>query len=86
MKLVVRYGNQPLTFFKKQDRLISERIMDKINELVDNPIPHDAKRVEGKRELVFRIRVGKNRVLYEVDYDNNIIGIIKIGNREEVYN
>ena len=43
-----------------------------------------SKTVEGSKSL-FRIRVGDYRILYEVDYRNNLIGIVKIDKRPRVY-
>ena len=43
-----------------------------------------SKTVEGSKSL-FRIRVGDYRILYEVDYSNNLIGIVKIDKRLRVY-
>ena len=34
---------------------------------------------------LFRIRVGDYRILYEVDYRNNLIGIVKIDKKPRVY-
>ena len=51
---------------------------------MENPIIHDTKTVEGSKGL-FRIRVGDYRILYEVDYRNNLIGVIKIDKRRRIY-
>ena len=85
MKLKVVYGNQPKKFLKKQEKSFVRRILEKIDLLIDNPIPQNSKRVEGRNELIFRIRVGSYRVLYEVDYASEEIGIIKIDKREGAY-
>jgi mRNA interferase RelE/StbE len=55
-----------------------------MEKLRENPIIHDTKAVEGSKGL-FRVRVGDYRILYEVDYRNNLIGIIKIDKRPRVY-
>ncbi|MCK4476873.1 MAG: type II toxin-antitoxin system RelE/ParE family toxin [Methanophagales archaeon] len=55
-----------------------------MEKLRENPIIHDTKTVEGSKGL-FRVRVGDYRILYEVDYRNNLIGIIKIDKRPRVY-
>ena len=60
--------------------------MDKIDDtLVANPIPHNAKRVIGYNIPTFRIRVGKWRVLYRINYEDKKIIIVKIDLREKVY-
>ena len=61
------------------------RIFSKIEKLKDDPIPHGSIKLRGTKEDIFRIRVGDYRVLYEVDNGVEIIGIIKIGKRSNVY-
>jgi len=59
--------------------------MKKIKELSNNPFPQDIKRVEGEKGKVFRIRVGKHRVTYEVYTEKNEILIVNIGKRPNIY-
>jgi mRNA interferase RelE/StbE len=54
-------------YLKKLDITSSQRIIEAIRRLTKDPIPHDSKRIIGEKEKVFRIRVGKFRVLYRVD-------------------
>jgi len=70
---------------KKLDNSISQRIIESIEGLVEDPIPHDSKRIIGIRENVFRIRVGKFRVLYRVNYEDFCIVVIDVDTRERVY-
>ena len=79
------YSNQSKIFLKKADKLVAKRIIEKIEILKEEPIIHDTKRIEGMKGI-FRIRVGDHRVLYEVDYGENIVGIIKIDKRSKIYN
>ena len=70
---------------KKLDNSVSQRIIEIIERLAEDPIPHDSKRIIGIKEKVFRLRVGKFRVLYRVNYENFCIVIIDIDTRERVY-
>ena len=73
MSFKIYYDKQPKKFLKKQERQIIKRIMDKIDALlINNPVPHTAKRVEGKDKL-FRIRIGKWRTLYRINYETKKI-------------
>ena len=72
-------------FLKKLDPNNSQRIIGVVKRLTDDPIPHDSKRIIGEKEKVFRIRVGKFRVLYRVDYENYRVVVIAIDSRERVY-
>ena len=81
--LEIFYSNQAARFLKNiEDEPIS-RIIAKIELLKENPIPHDSKRVQNTN--LFRIRIGKYRVLYEVDYKKGMIGIVRIDKRSRVY-
>ncbi len=81
----VNYSNQTKRFLKKADNIVARRILEKIEGLVNDPIIHDTKRVEGYTEKLFRVRVGDYRILYEVDYATKKIGIVKIDKRGRVY-
>ncbi len=79
------YSNQASKFLRNSDKVLAKRIILKIERLRTEPITHDTKILEGYKEKLFRIRVGDYRVLYEVDYKSNIIGIVKIDKRSKVY-
>ncbi len=80
----VGYSSRSKRFLKKADKALSRRLIEKIDKLRKDPIIHDTKRVEGAGSL-FRMRVGDCRILYEVDYQNNRIGVVKIDKRSKVY-
>lgn len=64
----VKIDNQPQDFLKKCEKILFERINKKLNELKENPVPHDAKRVVGYELPTFRVRIGKYRTLYRINY------------------
>jgi len=84
MTFDVRYSNRSKKFLRKADKVIVKRVIEKIEKLRENPVIHDTKTVEGSKGL-FRVRVGDYRILYEVDYKNNLLGIIKIDKKPRVY-
>ncbi|MCK4997480.1 type II toxin-antitoxin system RelE/ParE family toxin [Candidatus Pacearchaeota archaeon] len=79
----IMYSSSARKFLKNSEKIIVRRIFIKIKELAKIPIIHDSKRL--KNENLFRVRVGKFRILYEVDYKNNILGIVRIDKRGRVY-
>ena len=83
--LQVKFSRQAQKFLKKADSDTLNRILDKISKLKKEPIGHDTKPVKGFKEKLYRVRVGDYRILYEVDHDDNIIGIVKIDKRERAY-
>jgi len=84
MTFDVSYSNRSKKFLRKADKVIVKRVIEKIEKLRKAPIIHDTKTVEGSKGL-FRVRVGDYRILYEVDYRNNLLGIIKIDKKPRVY-
>jgi mRNA interferase RelE/StbE len=81
----VKYSRKAVKFLKSLDKTTVSRILTKIEKLKHNPFSHDSKIVEGYSEKLFRVRVGDYRILYEVDYNGNLLGIVKIDKRSRVY-
>jgi mRNA interferase RelE/StbE len=79
------FGSDAKKFLKKADKEIAKRIIEKIEKLKIEPFPSDVKRVVGKKEKIFRVRVGDYRIQYSVFYDKNIVFISDIDKRERVY-
>jgi len=84
MMFKISYSNQADKFLKKAEKITAKRLLEKIEKLQKEPIIHDTKAIEGSKNL-FRVRVGDYRILYEIDYKEKIIGIVKIDKRENVY-
>ncbi|PIO04293.1 hypothetical protein COT48_01185 [Candidatus Woesearchaeota archaeon CG08_land_8_20_14_0_20_47_9] len=72
-------------FLKKCETEIYGRMMEKIKQLCADPFPPDLKRVVGRKEKVFRVRVGDYRILYLVFYDKNELLIADIDKRSRAY-
>ena len=85
MMFDIGYSKQAIKFLKSADKNLSARILNKIEQLKDNPVQHDSKIVEGYAESIYRVRVGDYRILYEVDYKGKLIGIVKIEKRSKIY-
>ena len=81
----VKYSKQAQKFLKNTDKILVKRLFQKIDILREEPIIHDTKTVEGYKEKIYRVRVGNYRILYEVDYKNKLIGVVKIDKRPRVY-
>jgi mRNA-degrading endonuclease RelE of RelBE toxin-antitoxin system len=81
--LSILYSKQASRFLKRAERQMSDRILRRIESLAVVPHPQELQRVTGTG--LFRIRVGRVRILYEVDVAANTLGIVKIDKRERVY-
>lgn len=68
---------------EKLQSLLSKRILNKIEELKDNPFLKDIKKLKG--EEAFRLRVGDYRVIFDMNYENNLITILRLGHRKNIY-
>ncbi len=84
MKYSIYYEKQVLKFLSKLEQRVAKRILDKIDLLKENPVPHNSKRLANVKEKVFRIRVGTYRVLYRIEGGTLII-VFLIDKRSKVY-
>ena len=55
-----------------------------IDELSENPYPHDCKKLVGSKHT-YRIRSSNYRVIYSIFDNQLIVQIIKIGHRKDIY-
>jgi len=55
-----------------------------VDELKGDPYPLGAKKIQGYEEL-YRIRIGKYRIIYEVAKRICIITVVMVGHRKDVY-
>ncbi len=71
---------------KDLDRLpvsVSSRISSRILSLKENPRPRGVKKLINR--MLFRIRVGDYRILFEINDSEHMVTVIAIGHRREVY-
>ncbi len=77
---------QALKFLEKlKDKQLRKRLMDRIDELEDDPFPRDCRTVEGYDQKVYRVRVGDYRILYYVIFEKQAVYIFLIDKRGTVY-
>jgi mRNA interferase RelE/StbE len=72
---------------KKLSKDVKRKIAEILNYLERNPIPvekYDVKKIKGMHGI-YRIRIGKWRMIYSVNFIENRIIIIRIAQREVVY-
>lgn len=63
---------------------IKRRIVNALRELEDDPFSGDVKPLQGAMGL-FRKRVGDYRIIFSVDFENQIVVVLKIGSRGDIY-
>ena len=64
---------------------VLKSIKSNIDELANFPNISNFKRLYSCSIADYRLRVGDYRVLFDVDYTNNEIIILKIGHRKDIY-
>ena len=69
-----------LRFLQPADR---RRVVDRIESLAEDPRPRGCEKLTGGAR--YRVRQGSQRVLYEVDDESQIVTVVKIGHRRDVY-
>ena len=81
----IEFSSHAEKFLKKSDKQLSERIIERIEKLAEDPFPTDVKRVVNRKEKIFRIRAGDYRIQYQVIYDKNLLFVSDIDKRPRAY-
>ena len=84
MSFEIYFSNNSKNFLKKCDKELYKRLIEKIQLLQDEPVPHNSVRIVGE-ERTFRIRIGDYRVVYEIKWEFNEILIAIIDKRTKAY-
>jgi len=85
MRFSIYLSTSSQKFLSKLNKIDYERIIKRLKELSIDPFPPDAKRIIGRKEKVFRIRVGEFRILYVVYLDKRSILVSNIDKRSRIY-
>lgn len=63
-----------------------ERIINRIDSLVDNPRPVDCKKLKGSHKPpLYRVRAGKYRVVYSIEDHVLLVLVVDVAHRKNVY-
>jgi len=66
------------------DKETLTRLVEKIKSLANQPRPLGAEKLAGRTDL-YRVRQGSYRVTFSIDDQANIVEVIKVGHRRDVY-
>ncbi|MBQ4353952.1 MAG: type II toxin-antitoxin system RelE/ParE family toxin [Clostridia bacterium] len=85
--MVIRYTKDALKFLSRLDKKSVSRIREAIQGLTLSPPVGDIKLMQGYTDNRKRLRIGSWRVIYKYGTDNEleILYIISIGNRGDIY-
>ena len=82
----VRLSKQAQKILQTLQRQDRQRIIDVLRELRKMPFPAhlNIKKIKGMADT-YRIRIGRYRVIYHIDWEENVIYVMKIDKRSRVY-
>ena len=83
--LDLKFSRQSRKFLNKLNSKDWNSVVSRIELLRKDPFPKGFRRVEGKKDRTFRVRIGEYRVLYLVFKDRNLLFISIIDKRPSVY-
>jgi mRNA interferase RelE/StbE len=85
VKYRVDFTPQALEDVSKLDRIISERVIKRLEWLSQNIELINPQALKGKFQGMFKLVVGDWRVIYTADFTNKLITVHLVGHRKEVY-
>ena len=84
MKYKVSIKKSALKAIQKLPKKMANNVSSSIRALADEPRPDNCRKLKGV-DNTYRIRVSDYRVLYTVDDRIVTVEVIKVGNRQNVY-
>jgi mRNA interferase RelE/StbE len=84
MSYEIVFSEEASEQFSRLPSHIKRKVVEKIDALAENPIPHNAKKMQGY-ETIYRIRFSDWRVVYDVQETEILVEVLRVGNRKDVY-
>lgn len=82
MNYQIMWDKKAREFLRKIDKSNAQRIIKKINSIIDDPEHY----LEILVDIVsFKLRIGDYRALIDIDEDKRIIAVVFIGHRKDIY-
>lgn len=78
----VQYDSEAASFIEKLPLSISSRILAKVDKARSDPL-HYFKHLKARK--TYSLRVGKYRVVADIDQKRRIIQVLLVGHRKNVY-
>jgi mRNA interferase RelE/StbE len=80
----IEWKNSALQELKRINRGDIPRILEAVEALSQEPRPTGVRKLQ-HTEHTYRLRVGRYRVLYEVEEDRLVVYIVRVRHRRDVY-
>jgi len=86
--MIVVLSKQAKKAVESMDNALKQRIKKSIDLLAEHPPKGDIKPLQGYSEQTFRLRVGKYRIIFQYNINENnqeVLFIYDIGSRGDIY-
>jgi mRNA interferase RelE/StbE len=70
---------------KSLDKNIRQRVFDKLKWFIQNVDNLTLLPLKGNLSGLYKLRVGDYRIIYEVNLNDKVVTVHKIGHRKEIY-
>lgn len=84
MKYSIELTSSATKALKKLPDSIAHRIIAALDKLADQARPSGSKKLSGEDNL-YRIRIGDYRVVYQIQDEQLVVLIVRIGHRRDIY-
>lgn len=84
MSYSISYSSSEAKALRKLDRATVRRLLQAIEKLADEPRPPGCVQLKGG-DGELRIRVGDYRVVYDIEDEQLVVLVLRVGHRREVY-
>jgi len=83
----LRFLGRAIDDLSRIDRAHQKIIKEKLLILAENPeaLKNNIKRLKGDLEDLYRLRIGRYRIIFKKDGKDLVILILRIGHRKDVY-
>jgi len=82
MKYEVRWTENALNSLKKLSRDVSKRIIEKVEEISEDPFRY-VKKLKGFP--LYSLRVGVYRAILSIEAKNLVVFVVEVGHRRKIY-
>jgi mRNA interferase RelE/StbE len=80
----IEFTDEALADLNALARPLQKKLLARIEQLAETPVPHNAKKLKGY-DTLYRIRFSEGRVVYDLLEDRLIVAVVRIGHRSTVY-
>jgi mRNA interferase RelE/StbE len=80
----VEIKKSALKEIEKLENSAASQIVSKIDALTNNPRPPQSLKLSGS-ERSYRLRIGRYRILYQIDEAVKLVTVYAVGHRKDIY-